>query len=467
MIKRIGYLPLLLLVLMSFASVFYIPQNSIQFKDYSPSVGKNRLEIHPPQSAAELFVFSYRQFAIPQSDGRREEADIIRLPVSATSDTVLNFRLHYLENPSDIMLLTIFTCEPLDSIQLNATPSLTNRRLSFIQWRAFQYRDNDSDTLFLPEEYSSRQLIEIKQGKDEAVVHVLQKSSRFVQYILSDHLSNNSTVLLHTGEDIFPQWLERIDLKFAYLVNLKPRNSNYCYAGTGKGKINLFLPLGANLNGKDVMGVILLGFRTALYILILTTLLTIPIGVTLGMYAGFQDSWISRAIQLAMSVFSILPRIILIVFIARVTHDNLWVILLSLALLSWPEAARSIMNQTRILRSQEYIVAAVTIGASLPRLILRHLMPNLQRLIVVLLLEAATTAVILESTLTFLNVVSSQQQQPRSWGYLLSNAENLLGASLSSTSAFNVWQIIAPVLAIIFVIGTFSLALRQVRSELL
>ena len=460
--------PLLLFFLLALTCYFYPPQFYDGFENLQPSLGENRLEVLPPESEAEIFSLTFPHVPKNVKQHRTASAQITPLGQKRSGDSDLEWWMGRVAEPQMNMLLLIIADKPLTSVRLNSTSEFSGGSLQAIQWQACEISNLTSDTLSLAGgNLGSWQdlLFEFNADKDSVLVHRCRTDLRFQRSISSDRLRLKSSLLYYPNVYSSSDYLEEQAEKHYYLVNLKTgKGRSFRLPGTAVSKISLFMPLGAADDGNEVLGVVLLGFRTALYLLILVTFITMPIGVVLGIYSGYRGGLSSRVLDIAADVFSILPRIVIILFIARATESNLWIVLLTLAIVSWPEAYRGIMTQTRILRSQEYIVAAVTVGASVWRLIYRHIVPNLKRLIVVLLLETATTAVILESTLAFLNIYDSPASP--SWGFLLRDAKShFINASLTQSTEYNYWQIIAPVAAIMFTIVAFALALRRFRQD--
>lgn len=453
--------PFILLITLSVASLFYVPHpQSDCIQDLSPSLGENRLSIYPTPNQVELSLLSHPRFS-PASAGKARKASIEPLSYSRPTASSIDFRILRIADPTVHIALILQSDLPLDSVKLNDALRLKSRRLEKARRWYLRSEDVAGDTLYLPKQLDSDvAVIEIGSKHQFASLHIPAANQANESFILTDRLANNSTLLMPGATGPSPIWQNSTSDSYVYFINAKSTANSFRSRRTGKSTMNIFLPFGTDHEGRDVLGVFLLGSRTALYILLLIAVITMPLGVSLGMYAGYQSNRFSQLIQFGMNVFSILPRIIIIAFISRVTNDNLWIVLLALAFCSWPESARAVMNQSRILRSQEYIVAAVTLGASVPRLILRHFLPNLKRLILVLLLETATTAIIIESTMTFLNLVT--HTEPRSWGYLLRVAK---GLDKVTHHTLNEWQIIVPISALVLLITVSAMALRQIRMD--
>ncbi|MBU6491692.1 MAG: ABC transporter permease [Burkholderiales bacterium] len=172
--------------------------------------------------------------------------------------------------------------------------------------------------------------------------------------------------------------------------------------------------LGTDDQGRDVLSAIIYGSRISLFIGVVAVLLSLVFGVGLGLLSGFSggalDAVIMRVADVQLSFPSILIAL-LVDGIARAIfphelHDLIAfpVLILSISLAGWPQYARTVRGSTLVEKHKEYVQAARVMGISSPRIMFRHVLPNVLGPVLVLATVHVATAIITEATLSFLGV---------------------------------------------------------------
>ena len=142
-------------------------------------------------------------------------------------------------------------------------------------------------------------------------------------------------------------------------------------------------------------------------------LLSLLIGVTLGLLAGYLGGWIDAALMRLCDVMLSFPAILVALLIAGVgralfphAQDSLafGVLILSITLTGWVQYARTVRGSTLVERGKEYVQAARVTGVSSARIMRRHVLPNVLGPVMVLATIQVATAIIIEATLSFLGV---------------------------------------------------------------
>ena len=172
-------------------------------------------------------------------------------------------------------------------------------------------------------------------------------------------------------------------------------------------------PLGTDDQGRDILSALMYGARISLAVGIASVLLSMAIGVTLGLVAGFTggrtDAFIMRVCDVMLSFPSILVAL-LIDGVGRAlfpnAHESLafGVLVLAIALTGWVQYARTVRGSTMVERQKEYVQAARVIGVAPLRIMRRHVLPNVMGPVFVLATIQVATAIITEATLSFLGV---------------------------------------------------------------
>jgi peptide/nickel transport system permease protein len=188
-------------------------------------------------------------------------------------------------------------------------------------------------------------------------------------------------------------------------------------------------------NGRDIFSEIVYGARISLLVAFLATLLSVVIGSTLGVIAGYLGGWVDTIISRAMDVFLAFPVLVFALALAGVVPDRafgLSGLSLRIALLvfiigffNWGYIARIIRGQTLSLREREFIDAARSLGARGPYIIFKEMLPNLVAPIMIYATLLIPTNIIFEASLSFLGVGVARQVEGEpgvTWGGMLSEA---------------------------------------------
>jgi peptide/nickel transport system permease protein len=171
--------------------------------------------------------------------------------------------------------------------------------------------------------------------------------------------------------------------------------------------------LGTDGQGRDILSALMYGARISLLVGIASVLLSIVIGVSLGLLAGFlggrTDAFIMRLCDVMLSFPSILVAL-MISGIARSLFPQapdalaFVVLVLAIALTGWVQYARTVRGSTLVERNKEYVQAARVIGVGSLRIMRRHVLPNVLGPVLVLATIQVASAIITEATLSFLGV---------------------------------------------------------------
>jgi peptide/nickel transport system permease protein len=180
--------------------------------------------------------------------------------------------------------------------------------------------------------------------------------------------------------------------------------------------------LGTDKVGQDVLYLSLKSIRTGLIIGTVTTLVTLPLALFLGVAAGYFRGWVDDVIQYVYTVLSSIPSVLLIaaaVLMMQVTIDThpnwfdtaasradlrLVFLCLILGMTSWTGLCRLLRGETLKLRELEYIQAAQSFGVSSLRILSRHIMPNVMHIILIALVMDFSGLVLAEAVLSYVGV---------------------------------------------------------------
>src|SRR5579859_4236989 len=134
--------------------------------------------------------------------------------------------------------------------------------------------------------------------------------------------------------------------------------------------------LGTDEAGRDVLSRLAFGERISLFVALIGTAGGVVAGTVVGLVSGFFGGWTDTLTMRVVDVMYAFPGVLLVILIVSVLGPSLWNLILALIIWGTPTLSRIVRASVLSLRSEEFITAARTVGASGPRLMLRHLLPN-------------------------------------------------------------------------------------------
>ena len=171
--------------------------------------------------------------------------------------------------------------------------------------------------------------------------------------------------------------------------------------------------LGTDDQGRDILSAVIYGARISLVVGIASVMLSMALGVAMGLLSGFRGGWIDALLMRLCDVMLSFPPILVALLIAGVgralfpnAHESLafGVLILSISLTGWVQYARTVRGSTLVERNKEYVQAARVTGVAPWRIMVRHVLPNVLGPVLVLATIQVATAIITEATLSFLGV---------------------------------------------------------------
>jgi len=178
--------------------------------------------------------------------------------------------------------------------------------------------------------------------------------------------------------------------------------------------------LGADDLGRSILARLLRGVEVSFLVAITVTIVTMTIGVFIGLIAGFYGGKVDQILMQITDIFLAFPGILLAIAFAAVLGPGLGNLIIALCLTGWVSYARLTRGQTLSLRNRQHVQAAESLGAGVPRMIFRHILPLLASILVVEATYSLASVMIAEASLSFLGL--GIQAPDASWGAMLRDA---------------------------------------------
>lgn len=204
--------------------------------------------------------------------------------------------------------------------------------------------------------------------------------------------------------------------------------------------------LGTDQLGRDVLSRLIAGARISLVAAAAATVAGGVVGVAVGLCAGYYGGLLETVCMRLVDAFLALPFVLLALAVVAALGAGFGNIILVIVITNWPRYARLVRSEVLVIKQRDFVLLARIAGVSGPRIMLRHVLPNVLSSVVVLGILDVGRAIILESSLSFLGV--GIQPPDVSWGLMLSDGRTFMG--------FAWWLTTLPGLVIVAAVLSFN-----------
>ena len=204
--------------------------------------------------------------------------------------------------------------------------------------------------------------------------------------------------------------------------------------------------LGTDNLGRDMYSRMLYGARISLFVAAVAVIFGLLAGTTTGIVAGYYGGMVDEILMRLVDLWSSLPFLLIALIVAVSVGPSLGMVIALLAVSSWSAGSRNIRAEVLSLRGREYVQMSRVMNASDFRIIVRHLLPNVMHVVIVITTLRTGSMIIAEAGLSFLGV--GVPASVPTWGLMIAQGQKFL------TSTW--WMSIMPGVAIFLIVMSFN-----------
>jgi microcin C transport system permease protein len=295
-------------------------------------------------------------------------------------------------------------------------------------------------------------------------------------------INNRALVVQYKNELLFPTYGDvipgiRFGLEYEYETNYRELQTKLKTSGEGWvvmplvpwGQLELDLDngaspphppslekkhyLGTDTMGRDVLARLVYGFRVAIVFSLLLLVASYGVGIVVGCLMGYMGGWFDILVQRVIEIWDNVPVLYVIIILASIVQPNFYSLIVIMIFFNWTSMTAYMRALTYKEKARDYVMAAKSLGCSMPRIILHHILPNTLSVVVTFIPFSVASGIVALTSLDFLGF--GLPPPAPSWGELLQQGTSHLDAK---------WIIISILSAMVAVLSLITFIGEAVRE---
>ncbi len=214
--------------------------------------------------------------------------------------------------------------------------------------------------------------------------------------------------------------------------------------------------LGTDSLGRDLLSRLIWGAQTSMAIALLSNLIAAVIGVAVGACAGYLGAWVDMALMRLTDLLMAIPAMLLAAFLAAVFRPSIGIIVVIVGFVNWFYLARIVRAEVMAISHREFVEAVRAVGASTPRILTHHVLPQVWGSVIVYSTLNIATTVLFVASLSYVGI--GVQQPTADWGNMIADGSAYLSVAP--------WLVIFPGIALGISVLGFNLLGDGLRDAL-